>query len=75
MCPCVAAPSLRFLRSATVETKRKEALEKDRAAEFSSGPLSVLLKAVKRELPVLINVRNGHKLFARVRAFDRHCNM
>lgn len=62
-------------RSATVEKKRVEALAKDRATEFSAGPLSVLLKAVKRETPVLINVRNNHKLFARVRAFDRHCNM
>ena len=24
---------------------------------------------------VLINVRNNHKLLARVKAFDRHCNM
>jgi small nuclear ribonucleoprotein (snRNP)-like protein len=24
---------------------------------------------------VLINCRNNHKLIARVKAFDRHCNM
>ena len=24
---------------------------------------------------MLINVRNNHKLLARVKAFDRHCNM
>ena len=24
---------------------------------------------------VLINVRNNHKLLARVKAYDRHCNM
>lgn len=26
-------------------------------------------------LQVLINCRNNHKLLARVKAFDRHCNM
>ena len=28
-----------------------------------------------RSRQVLINVRNNHKLLARVKAFDRHCNM
>jgi small nuclear ribonucleoprotein (snRNP)-like protein len=26
-------------------------------------------------MQVLINCRNNHKLLARVKAFDRHCNM
>ena len=40
-----------------------------------AGPLSLLLHAVKTNSQVLINVRNNHKLLARVKAFDRHCNM
>jgi hypothetical protein len=28
-----------------------------------------------RNAQVLINCRNNHKLIARVKAFDRHCNM
>ena len=43
--------------------------------EFEKGPLSVLLQSVKQNTQVLINVRNNHKLLARVKAFDRHCNM
>ena len=43
--------------------------------EFSTGPLSVLMQSVKNNSQVLINVRNNHKLLARVKAFDRHCNM
>jgi len=43
--------------------------------ELSKGPLSVLMKSVKNNTQVLINLRNNHKLLARVRAFDRHCNM
>jgi small nuclear ribonucleoprotein (snRNP)-like protein len=31
--------------------------------------------AIVVPLQVLINVRNNHKLLARVKAFDRHCNM
>ena len=43
--------------------------------ELSKGPLSVLMKSVKNNTQVLINLRNNHKLLGRVRAFDRHCNM
>ena len=43
--------------------------------EFATGPLSLLLHSMKSNSQVLINVRNNHKLLARVKAFDRHCNM
>ncbi|CAH8598825.1 unnamed protein product [Schistosoma turkestanicum] len=43
--------------------------------EFETGPLSVLTNAVKNNTQVLINCRNNKKLLARVKAFDRHCNM
>ena len=43
--------------------------------ECAKGPLSVLTHSVKNNSQVLINVRNNHKLLARVKAFDRHCNM
>uniref|UniRef100_A0A7S2XVF6 Small nuclear ribonucleoprotein Sm D2 n=1 Tax=Fibrocapsa japonica TaxID=94617 RepID=A0A7S2XVF6_9STRA len=43
--------------------------------EFNTGPLSILMQSVKQNTQVLINVRNNHKLLARVKAFDRHCNM
>mmetsp|Transcript_15919 Transcript_15919/g.23636 ORF Transcript_15919/g.23636 Transcript_15919/m.23636 type:complete len:109 (-) Transcript_15919:28-354(-) len=50
-------------------------LEKEREDEFAQGPLSLLMHSVKTNSQVLINVRNNHKLLARVKAFDRHCNM
>ncbi|CEG01295.1 Ribonucleoprotein LSM domain,eukaryotic/archaea-type [Ostreococcus tauri] len=43
--------------------------------EFTTGPLSVLTASVKANTQVLINCRNNRKLLARVKAFDRHCNM
>ncbi|KAJ1951288.1 mRNA splicing protein [Dispira parvispora] len=43
--------------------------------EFSTGPLSVLQTAVKTGSQILISCRNNRKLLARVKAFDRHCNM
>lgn len=43
--------------------------------EFANGPMSVLQAAVKNRSQVLINLRNNHKVLARVKAFDRHCNM
>uniref|UniRef100_A0A7S0CH95 Small nuclear ribonucleoprotein Sm D2 n=1 Tax=Proboscia inermis TaxID=420281 RepID=A0A7S0CH95_9STRA len=45
------------------------------APNFTSGPMSVLYKAVKGNTQVLVNVRNNHKLLGRVKAFDRHCNL
>ncbi|KAI8470207.1 MAG: hypothetical protein J3K34DRAFT_421365 [Monoraphidium minutum] len=49
--------------------------EKKEEEEFRTGPLSVLTTSVKTNSQVLINCRNNHKLLARVKAFDRHCNM
>ncbi|KAI9715308.1 MAG: mRNA splicing protein [Chrysothrix sp. TS-e1954] len=43
--------------------------------EFTSGPLSILQTAVRSHTQVLISTRNNRKMLARVKAFDRHCNM
>lgn len=43
--------------------------------EFENGPFAVLSTAVRERRQVLISLRNNHKLLARIRAFDRHCNM
>ncbi|KAJ2547481.1 mRNA splicing protein [Coemansia sp. RSA 1933] len=43
--------------------------------EFNSGPMSVLKMAVHNNSQILISLRNNHKLLARIKAFDRHCNM
>jgi len=43
--------------------------------QLSAGPLSILMRSVKNNSQVLINLRNNHKIIGRVRAFDRHCNM
>ena len=61
----------------SVDDKRggAEGGPEEEAEEFATGPLSVLYNSVKANSQVLINVRNNHKLLARVKAFDRHCNM
>lgn len=43
--------------------------------EFNAGPLSILQTAVTSHNQVLVSLRNNRKLLARVKAFDRHCNM
>lgn len=43
--------------------------------ELTAGPLSLLQTAVRTRTQVLISCRNNRKLLARVKAFDRHCNM
>lgn len=43
--------------------------------EAESGPTSILNDAVKKGTQILISCRNNRRLLARVRAYDRHCNM
>ncbi|KAJ2494979.1 Small nuclear ribonucleoprotein Sm D2 [Coemansia sp. RSA 2049] len=52
-----------------------EELMKLEDEEFNNGPLSVLQMAVSNNSQILISLRNNHKLLARVKGFDRHCNM
>lgn len=51
------------------------AVDTDKAAEFKTGPLSLLRRAVETETQVLIKLRSSKNLLARVKAFDRHFNM
>jgi small nuclear ribonucleoprotein D2 len=71
-----------LLRTCSIDSKRSDGPHAAAAAallteqeELAKGPLSVLMKSVRNNTQVLINLRNNHKLLARVRAFDRHCNM
>ncbi|KAJ1515421.1 Small nuclear ribonucleoprotein Sm D2 [Coelomomyces lativittatus] len=62
----------------TAKSKAEMTAEELRAKEeleFKTGPLSLLRNAVKNNNQVLINCRNNRKLLARVKAFDRHCNL
>lgn len=43
--------------------------------EFNHGPLSLIQNSIKSGSPVMIHCRNNHKLLAKVKAFDRHCNL
>jgi len=68
------------MTSAALPTKPKQEMTPDELKqreeeEFRTGPLSLLTDAVKNNTQVLIACRNNRKLLARVKAFDRHCNM
>jgi len=49
--------------------------ETNENTDLKGGPFSVLYKAVRGNLQVLVNVRNNHKLLGRVKAYDRHMNL
>lgn len=53
----------------------KEELEQLEEFEFKHGPMSLINDAMITRNPVIISLRNNHKLIARVKAFDRHCNL
>lgn len=68
------ALSLRRMNKPKGEMTPEELAQREQE-EFNTGPLSVLTQSVKNNTQVLINCRNNKKLLARVKAFDRHCNM
>ena len=53
----------------------EEDIRKLEEFEVSQGPLALLQTSVRNHTQVLISLRNNRKLLARVKAFDRHCNM
>eukprot|EP00924_Labyrinthula_sp_SR-Ha-C_P002119 maker-scaffold_19-snap-gene-1.3-mRNA-1 protein AED:0.01 eAED:0.01 QI:97/1/1/1/1/1/2/41/97 len=46
--------------------------DKDNATR---GPLTMLKDAINAGTQILVHLRNDHKLVARIKAYDRHCNM
>ena len=59
----------------STEEPDPEAKQTEAATDLKSGPFSILFRAVKANTQVLVNVRNNHKLLARVKAYDRHMNL
>lgn len=53
--------------------EKKEFVEQEET--FTSGPMYFLSKIVRSNAQVMISCRNNRKIFARVKAFDRHMNM
>lgn len=65
-----------YLSVSRASTSRSaEEVRRSHDAEFNTGPLSLLTQSVKNNDQVLINCRHNRKLLARIKAFDRHCNM
>lgn len=52
-----------------------EELRRLEEEEFARGPFSLVAGALRAKLPVLVSLRNGHRLLGTVEAFDRHCNL
>ena len=49
--------------------------KKPQEDNFATGPFSLLVRASKANIQVLIALRNNKKLLCKVKAFDRHMNM
>jgi small nuclear ribonucleoprotein D2 len=47
----------------------------EHTTDLKGGPFAVLYNAVRNNTQILVNVRNNHKLLARVKAYDRHMNL
>lgn len=78
MSTAVASSAAAATATTTAKSKSEMTEEELRSLEeeeFTNGPLSVLQMAVRNNTQILVSLRNNHKLLARIKAFDRHCNM
>lgn len=78
MSTAVASGAATATATTTAKSKSEMTEEELRSLEeeeFTNGPLSVLQMAVRNNTQILVSLRNNHKLLARIKAFDRHCNM
>ena len=73
--PCHEASWLRTFIPLTTLIMAAIPPEGAAGVDLKSGPFSVLYNAVRGNTQVLVNVRNNHKLLARVKAYDRHMNL
>lgn len=77
-----------FLHSSSIATQQEsskmpeekqamdpEAKFTESATDLKQGPFSILYEAVRANSQILVNVRNNHKLLARLKAYDRHMNL
>lgn len=67
--------TLPVARACSADGAKAPAAEETEQDQLAKGPFSILMRSVRNNTQVLINLRNNHKLLGRVRAFDRHCNM
>lgn len=77
---CLRITLLTFLSYSELIDRPKAELTSDELEqleefEFKHGPLSLINDSMVTKTPVIISLRNNHKIIARVKAFDRHCNM
>ena len=56
-------------------TKTNKIINGVNVSNLLTGPLKLLCEAVEENREVIISLRNNHKMYANVKAFDKHCNI
>lgn len=56
-------------------SKKNNIIDGRNLSNLLEGPLKLLCEAVEENKNVIISLRNNHKMYAKVKAFDKHCNM
>lgn len=56
-------------------SKKNNIIDGKNISNLLEGPLKLLCEAVEENRNVIISLRNNHKMYAKVKAFDKHCNM
>ncbi|XBW34855.1 hypothetical protein QEN19_000422 [Hanseniaspora menglaensis] len=62
-------------RSSHSDVKKNKIINGVNLSNLLVGPLKLLCEVVEEHREVIISLRNNHKMYANVKAFDKHCNI
>lgn len=67
--------SKKLTSNTKVPSKENKIINGNNISNLLQGPLKLLCEAVEENRNVIISLRNNHKMYAKVKAFDKHCNL
>ena len=67
--------SKKLTSNTKVPSKENKIINGNNISNLLQGPFKLLCEAVEENRNVIISLRNNHKMYAKVKAFDKHCNL
>lgn len=57
------------------KTKANKIIDGVNISNLLTGPLKLLCEAVEEDKEIILSLRNNHKMYCKIKAFDKHCNI
>lgn len=59
----------------TPKAKANKIIDGVNISNLLTGPLKLLCEAVEEDKEIILSLRNNHKMYCKIKAFDKHCNI